>query len=154
VQGYQLACERGIPFVFQIDSDGQYDPQYFFKFWRNRSNFDVIYGKRTRREDGWRRVLAGLVLKLTLFLFGGVNCVDANVPYRLMRMDILKNTLPKIPASFFLANVALAVLLEKTSPFPPPGFRLFLGKDTGESPPSEWGNLQKKPRNLFVSQSS
>lgn len=34
LRGYQMAVERGIPFIFQIDSDGQCDPQYFFRFWR------------------------------------------------------------------------------------------------------------------------
>src|SRR4051812_47123881 len=43
LNGYRLALERGIPFVFQIDSDGQCDPQYFFRFWRERETYDVIY---------------------------------------------------------------------------------------------------------------
>src|SRR5437870_5786946 len=33
LRGYRLACERGVPYVFQIDSDGQCDPQYFHRFW-------------------------------------------------------------------------------------------------------------------------
>lgn len=111
LQGYRIACERGIPFVFQIDSDGQCDPQYFFRFWRMRDKSDVIYGHRVRRDDGWRRVLASLVLKLTLQVFAGAWCTDANVPYRLMRTSILPPFLSRIPASFFLANVGLAVLL-------------------------------------------
>ena len=113
LQGYQIALDRQIPFVFQIDSDGQCDPQYFFKFWRDREKFDVIYGKRARREDGWRRTLASLILKLTLLSFGRVLCVDANVPYRLMRTQIIEGQLAKIPKQFFLANVALAVLLKR-----------------------------------------
>src|SRR5438105_787507 len=32
LRGYRMACERNIPYVFQIDSDGQCDPQYFHKF--------------------------------------------------------------------------------------------------------------------------
>ncbi len=32
LEGYRIACERGIEYVFQIDSDGQCDPQYFFRF--------------------------------------------------------------------------------------------------------------------------
>jgi dolichol-phosphate mannosyltransferase len=43
LQGYRIACEREIPWVLQIDSDGQCDPQYFFRFWRDRKKFDVIY---------------------------------------------------------------------------------------------------------------
>jgi len=107
-----MACDRSIPYVFQIDSDGQCDPQYFFRFWRDREKFDVIYGKRVRRDDGWRRSLASLVLRAFLLLFFRVNCVDANVPYRLIRTAILPDVLGLIPRSFFLANVAVAVLLK------------------------------------------
>jgi len=118
LQGYRLACERQVPFVLQLDSDGQCDPQYFFRFWRLRDKHDVIYGRRTRRDDGIRRIVASLVLKLVLLVETQVWCVDANVPYRLMRTAILPSLLPRIPESFFLTNVALAVLLRKT-----PGIR-------------------------------
>jgi len=110
--GYRIACERDIPYVFQVDSDGQCDPQYFFHFWRKRDHFDVVYGHRTRRDDGWRRVAASMILRLTLYLTCGVNCIDANVPYRLMRTSVLINTVDLIPKDFFLANVAMAVLLK------------------------------------------
>lgn len=113
LQGYRIAFERGIPFVFQLDSDGQCDPQYFFRFWRDRDNYDVIYGKRVRRDDGWRRVLASIVLKVSLWLWCGVSCVDANVPYRLMRTDAICNDLERIGPDFDLANIALAVVLRK-----------------------------------------
>jgi dolichol-phosphate mannosyltransferase len=113
LEGYFIACERNIPYVFQIDSDGQCDPQYFFRFWRDREKYDVLYGKRVRRDDGWRRVLASTVLRCSLFLFAGANCVDANVPYRLMQTPKICKFLPKIPPDFSLANIALAVLLKK-----------------------------------------
>lgn len=113
LQGYRIAHERKIPFVFQLDSDGQCDPQYFFRFWRSRDKYDVIYGKRTKRDDGWRRVLASVVLRFSLLLWCGTNCVDANVPYRLMRTEAIQEDLAKIGTDFHLANIALAVLLKK-----------------------------------------
>jgi glycosyltransferase involved in cell wall biosynthesis len=113
LQGYRTACERGIPYVFQIDSDGQCDPQYFFRFWRDREKYGVIYGHRTRRDDGWRRVVASAILRMTLLLFARANCVDANVPYRLMKTEGLKDVLDRIPSDFFLANVGLAVVLRR-----------------------------------------
>lgn len=113
LQGYRIAAERGIPFLLQIDSDGQCNPEYFFRFWRQRENCDVIYGKRIRRDDGWRRVLASLVLRTTLLLSARANCIDANVPYRLMRTESISPFLDRIPSDFHLANVALAVLLRK-----------------------------------------
>lgn len=112
-EGYAIACKRSIPYVFQIDSDGQCDPQYFFRFWRIRADFDVIYGQRVYRSDGLRRVIASRVLKLVLLIFCRAYCVDANVPYRLMRTSILPSALARIPDNFFLANVALAILLRK-----------------------------------------
>jgi dolichol-phosphate mannosyltransferase len=113
IAGYRDACERGARFVFQIDSDGQCDPQFFFRLWRLRDRCDVVYGSRVRRDDGWRRVAASMMLKLVLGLFARVRCVDANTPYRLMRCEVLRPVLPRVPREFFLANVALAVLLRR-----------------------------------------
>jgi dolichol-phosphate mannosyltransferase len=111
--GYRQALTRGARWVFQIDSDGQCDPQYFFRFWRLREQCDVIYGVRKIRDDGWRRTLASKILRLVIAATCRVHCVDANVPYRLMRSDILEIPLERIPTDFFLANVGLAVLLRK-----------------------------------------
>jgi len=113
LQGYQIACERKIPYVMQIDSDGQCDPQYFFRFWRDRDKFDVIYGFRYRRDDGLKRVFASYILRATLLIFAKVWCIDANVPYRLMKTTVLHNVLNLIPKTFFLSNVAVAVLLRR-----------------------------------------
>jgi len=113
LSGYREACARGVPFVFQIDSDGQCDPQYFARLWAMRESHDVIYGRRARRGDGFRRVLAGTVLRGTVFVAAGAWCTDPNVPYRLMRTKALGPFLKAIPADFVLANVALAVLLRK-----------------------------------------
>lgn len=113
LRGYRIAAEREVPFVFQIDSDGQCDPQYFFRFWRLREKFDVIYGRRTHRDDGLRRVFASAVVELFLKVFFFVRCVDANVPYRLMRTAAIDPFLSQVQREFSLANIGLAVLLRK-----------------------------------------
>lgn len=113
LQGYRVAVTRSIPHILQIDSDGQCDSCYFQDFWKLRNEFDVIYGKRTR-EDGLRRILASTILRMMLLGFGA-NCVDPNVPYRLMRTQSCAPTFELIPKDFFLANIALAVLLRKSS---------------------------------------
>lgn len=111
LQGYRIACERNIPWVLQIDSDGQCDPAFFHRFWRARRECDAIHGRRWRRDDGFGRMVASQVLRLTLLACARTWCVDANVPYRLMRTDRLRPLVDCIPADFFLANVALSVLL-------------------------------------------
>jgi len=113
LQGYREALSRTIPWIMQIDSDGQCDPQFFFRMWRMRNGCDIIYGRRASRDDGWRRVVASHVLRMTLLLTSGAYCVDANVPYRLMRSKSLEKHVKRIPPDFSLANVALSVLLRK-----------------------------------------
>ena len=112
IEGYRVALDRGIPYILQIDSDGQSDPRYFPEFWKARDQYDVIYGKRAR-GDGKRRIFASVVLRLLLRLIENVDCVDANVPYRLMNSSACAAKIRALPAEVFLANVALAVLLRK-----------------------------------------
>ncbi len=114
LQGYRIAVERNIPFILQIDSDGQSDPRYFPDFWDIREHHDVIYGKRSR-QDGSRRVIASFVLRTYLQLLAGVDCVDANVPYRLMDTTACAKSIATIPAEIDLANIALAVCLRRDS---------------------------------------
>lgn len=113
LEGYRLAAARNAPYILQLDSDGQCDPQYFFKFWREREKYDVIYGKRVKRDDGIQRTFASLVLRGFLGLFFRVNCVDANCPYRIMRTEKVMHWVNAIPQTLSLANIALAVLLRK-----------------------------------------
>lgn len=112
LEGYRVALQRGIPYVLQIDSDGQCDPVFFREFWEKRDEHDVIYGARTR-EDGFRRVVASAVLRQVLKVGFGVSCVDPNVPYRLMDTRACEVAIQGIGSGIFLANVALAVALRK-----------------------------------------
>jgi len=113
LEGYREAVRRKIPWILQIDSDGQCDPQYFFRFWRLREQADVIYGVRFKRDDGWRRIVASRGLRLFLWLAAGVDCRDANVPFRLMKTERIAAALATLPAGMFLANVGLAVALRR-----------------------------------------
>ena len=110
LHGYRIAIAREIPWVFQIDSDGQCDPQYFAECWNNRAAYDVISGYRASREDGARRMIVSMVLRSFILAAFRTNCPDANVPYRLMRTAAITPLVKRIPPSFSLANVGLAVL--------------------------------------------
>lgn len=113
LRGYGRACELGVPWVFQIDSDGQCDAAFFPDVWAARESVGVVYGVRRTRLDGWRRVLASSLLRALVRVRAGVDCPDANVPYRLMRTDGLPEVLATIPGEFDLANIALAVQLRR-----------------------------------------
>jgi dolichol-phosphate mannosyltransferase len=111
LEGYRHASALGASFVLQIDSDGQCDPRFLQELWRLRHGSTVIYGVRTRREDGVIRMAMSRALRALLHLRFGVDCRDANVPYRMMRTAAVIEAVNAIPASFDLANVALAALL-------------------------------------------
>jgi dolichol-phosphate mannosyltransferase len=148
LNGYRAACERGMPFIFQIDSDGQCDPQYFFKLWRIRNDYDVIYGHRRQRDDGLRRKLASYVLRAVLLSLTGENCVDANVPYRLMRTAGLREKVDRIPKEFFLSNVALAILLRRDRRWRHASVPIRFRERYGGEPSVALGKFGEKAREL------
>jgi dolichol-phosphate mannosyltransferase len=113
LEGYRRACRSGGLWVLQIDSDGQCDPAFFRALWELRDGHDVVYGHRTKRGDGWKRALASVLVRVVVRLGSGVNCTDANVPYRLMSTARLLPLVDTIPAGFDLANIALAVQLKR-----------------------------------------
>ena len=113
LEGYRAACDLGAEWVLQVDSDGQCDPKYFAELWAKRAGHDVVYGKRVERMDGWKRVLATKLVRLVVRFASGADCIDANVPYRLMRTLNLRPLVDSIPPDFDLANIALAVQLKR-----------------------------------------
>jgi glycosyltransferase involved in cell wall biosynthesis len=113
LEGYRRACWSGVPWVLQIDSDGQCDPSFFPAVWDQRLGHDVVYGQRTRRRDGWKRVMASGLVRAVVKMTTGCNCVDANVPYRLMSTAKLLPLVDSIPTNFDLANIALAVQIRR-----------------------------------------
>lgn len=148
IEGYRLASTRGIPFVLQVDSDGQCDPAYFRAFWDLRNQFDVIYGQRTR-EDGIRRIVASQFLRIMLASFFQVKCVDPNVPYRLMRTETCEVAFDHIPTDFFLANVALAYILRKDPQIRHGVVPIRFRERCGGEPSVPFSKFAVKARELF-----
>ena len=111
--GYQQALEAGNPWVLQLDSDGQCDPQYFQNFWQSRKKHPIQYGYRKNREDGLARLLISRVLSLIIWLRTKIWVKDANVPYRLIKTSHLSVALEQIPKDEPLANIPLAVFQQK-----------------------------------------
>lgn len=111
--GYHYALKL-IPeakgFIFQTDSDGQTLPCDFWKFWALRNEADLLIGDRNPRQDGLARKILTRVLKLILKIYFGVSLADANAPYRLMNVQILKDNINLIPKDFRLPNTILPVI--------------------------------------------
>ena len=112
LNGYRKALELKIPRLFQIDSDGQCDPAFFPLIWEARDKACAVYGKRRYRDDGWARVFISWVLRKFLRVVVRTRLTDSNVPFRLYQTKYLEEPLARIPKSFHLANIAVALLLE------------------------------------------
>jgi glycosyltransferase involved in cell wall biosynthesis len=110
---YREAIAAGAEFIFQTDSDGQTDPDEFWKFWEKRDDFDFLIGSRGGRKDGFSRVIVTKVLKLVLWLIFGEWVSDANTPFRLMRVSRLAEIMKVVPEDFFLSNVVISTIAVK-----------------------------------------
>lgn len=109
--GYQYALRASADYIFQTDSDGQTLPAEFPAFWAKRHEYDAIIGNRSKREDGFSRIVVTKVLKAVLLCIFGLNITDANTPFRLMNRRVMEKYVPRIPEAFNLSNVMLTVLL-------------------------------------------
>ena len=111
--GYEEALKLGLEWVFQIDSDGQCDPQYFRHFLENAQDHDCLFGYRKVREDGIARKIISVGCRCATIWATGVDLKDPNVPYRMMRREALQNALTKVPAELDMQNVALSLALKR-----------------------------------------
>lgn len=105
LHGYRYAIENGAEWIFQTDSDGQTNPAEFEQFWEKRNEYDVIIGNRTVRGDGKdRKFVENVVCFLHRIIFG-IKVADANAPFRLMKADLVRKYIRKLPQDFNLPNI-------------------------------------------------
>ena len=113
ITGYKLAIKLNFKMIMQIDSDNQCDPIYFKDFLKLTKNNCIILGNRISREDGLARIIFSKILSLLIFLKTFIFIKDANVPYRLIRGNVLSSIINKIPKKVILKNCYLSYLLKK-----------------------------------------
>lgn len=104
---YNYALSRGADYIFQTDSDGQTNADEFEAFWDMRDEFDVILGYRYIRGDGKSRAFIERVVCFLLKVYFGIQVPDANAPFRLMRSDIVKKYINRLPVNYNLPNIMM-----------------------------------------------
>lgn len=104
---YDRAIKNNIDYIFQTDSDGQTNPDEFEAFWQVREKYSGIFGNRTVREDGNDRAFVEKVVCFLLRIYFGVKIPDANAPFRLMKTEIVKKYLYKLPPEYELPNIMI-----------------------------------------------
>lgn len=111
--GYQYALEHDADYIFQTDSDGQTLPEEFEAFWDVKDQYDMVIGWRKYRQDGNSRVFVTKTLRIVIKWCFGVDIIDANTPFRLMKSKTLKEYIHLIPEGFNLSNVIISVIYAK-----------------------------------------
>ena len=107
--GYHLAAANS-EWVFQVDSDNEMRAEHFQKLWNERRDCDAVFGIRSAREQALPRRIISFISRMAVTLCYGRGVQDVNCPFRLMRADVLKKILERIPADTFAPNVAIAGL--------------------------------------------
>lgn len=107
LQGYRQAVDTA-PWVFQTDSDNEMRPEHFRRFWEQREEYDGLFAIREGRTQGRGRRLISAVSRATVAVRFGRGVRDANVPYRLLRSDVLKPVVERIPDETFAPNVIIS----------------------------------------------
>ena len=103
-RGYAEAVGR---WVFQTDSDLEVNPDQVPLLWNVREDFDLLVGRRLRRDLGVLRSgvsALGRTLIRRLFASGAH---DVNSPFRLIRRSFLDDCLERIPHGTFAPNPIL-----------------------------------------------
>ncbi len=109
--GYQLALEHD--WVFQIDSDYEYDIAALPILWKNRQNADLLIAERDKRNASFLRDIATGISQSIVTLLYGTGIRDTNAPFRLIRTCKLAKALPYIDASCFAPNILITAFFLK-----------------------------------------
>jgi glycosyltransferase involved in cell wall biosynthesis len=112
LEGYRSAVDTA-EWVFQCDSDDEMPPSSFPEFWSKRQNYDAIFGIRSGRQQAVARKLISIVSRATVRCLFAAGVADVNVPYRLIRADVLKPIVERIPDDTFAPNILIAGVLAR-----------------------------------------
>ncbi|MFM1848231.1 MAG: hypothetical protein RL417_1705 [Pseudomonadota bacterium] len=122
LRGYSEALKLKPTWIFQIDSDDQFEISDFHKLWAERDRSRFVTGRRVARHDAFHRLVITRILRYTNVALFGTLIPDANIPFRLIRADFLSKLLRFIPHDAFAPNIFLAVLAQRA------------GEDLGQIP--------------------
>jgi len=114
VNAYRKALEINAEYIFQTDSDDQFETEDFFKLWEKRNESEFILGYRKQRFDAPIRLVITRILKASIFLFLGAPIEDSNIPFRLIKGSFLKKLIDNLPQPTpFAPNIFISVMSKR-----------------------------------------
>lgn len=96
-----------------LDSDRQIGLTEFAETWRLGRDCDAVLGVRRNRDDPRHRLVLTAALRAFLRQGLGVDAVDANVPYKLVRRVVVRAALDAMPREPRVPSILLTVYLSR-----------------------------------------
>jgi dolichol-phosphate mannosyltransferase len=99
----------GGDWIFQIDSDGQFDVEDFWKLWEARDEADLVLGVRVERRDPLHRLVLSRIVSLAVSMLARRRLRDPNVPFRLIRRELWEDLEPLLPPAALAPSILMAL---------------------------------------------
>jgi dolichol-phosphate mannosyltransferase len=112
--GHGPTVRRGLDlaeaeWIFELDSDGQFVVDEFWRLWERRSEADVIIGVRTERHDPRHRQLLSRAVAVVTSALATRRFRDPNDPFRLIRREVWEDVRSLVPADVGPIHVLFCV---------------------------------------------
>lgn len=93
-RGYANAMRDGFTaakhsVIFFSDSDGQHDPEDFWKMYEKLSDSDMVVGWKKNRRDAWYRLVLTLVFNALIGWYFKIGLHDTNCGFRVMNKKVV-----------------------------------------------------------------
>lgn len=108
--GYEAAQKE---WIFQVDSDNQFDTNDFLELYALKDDYDFIVGFRRIRHDPLHRLILTRIICFTNLILFGIWIKDANCPFRLIRKKILDQLLKFVYEEAVAPNIMISILARK-----------------------------------------
>jgi glycosyltransferase involved in cell wall biosynthesis len=95
--------------IFQIDSDGQFDLEQFWDLWKQRDGADLVLGIRADRRDPRYRIVLSRGVAAVVSLLAGRRIRDPNVPFRLYRRSLWEELQPLVPDDALIPSIFVSL---------------------------------------------
>jgi len=99
-RGYTLAMREAFalaknPVIFFSDSDGQHDPDDFWKLYPFLASHDMVVGWKRNRRDGFLRQCLTVGYNAVLRAYFGMRLHDIDCGFRVMKKDVVEKLLKR-----------------------------------------------------------
>jgi len=96
--------------VFQIDSDNEYNPAEYWKLDKLKGEYDIILGYRKNRQDPLQRLILTRAARLVNFLLFGSLIKDTNSAFKLMNRKALHHIIKLLPDDAFAYSILISIM--------------------------------------------